>query len=84
LLLCLGLIVLLGGILRVQSTHLAVDENILQSHNDSGAVQIKGLVAADPEPAGGALSLRLEAREIKVGDTWEQVSGSALVYVSAF
>lgn len=84
LLLCLCLIALLGGILRIQAGSLTANENTLQSYNDGGTIQLKGLVAADPEPSGGALALRLEAREIKVGEVWEQVSGTALVYVPSY
>lgn len=84
LLLCLCLIALLGGILRIQAGSLTADKNTLQSYNDSGTVQIKGLVGADPEPAGGALALRLQAREIKVAETWEKTSGTALVYVPSY
>jgi competence protein ComEC len=84
LLLCLCLVVFLGGILRIQYTLPTTDGNSLRSHNDNGIVQIRGLVTTDPQSTGGTLALRLEAREIKVGDTWEQVLGSALVYVSSF
>ncbi len=81
LLLCLCLIALLGGILRIQASLLISDENTLQSYNDRGTVQIKGLVSADPEISNGALILRLEVRELNAGATWQSVSGTALVYV---
>ena len=81
LLLCLCLIALLGGILRIQSTQPIADKDILQSYNNKGIVRIKGLVAADPEPTGAVLSLRLEAREIESEGIWEKTSGAVLVYV---
>jgi len=81
LLLCLCLIALLGGILRIQSTLPAADKDTLQSYNDKGIVTIKGLVAADPETSGTPLTLRLEAREIGSGDIWEKTSEVVLVYV---
>ncbi len=81
LLLCLCLIALLGGILRIQSTQPDADKDTLQSYNDKGTVTIKGLVAADPEPAGASLALRLEAREIEVKGAWKKASGTVLVYV---
>jgi len=81
LLLCLCLVSLLGGILRIQSTLPAADKDTLQSYNDKGTVTIKGLVAADPEASGASLSLLLEAREIESGGIWQQTSGAVLVYV---
>ena len=81
LLLCLCLIALLGGILRIQSSLPAADNDTLQSYNDKGIVRIKGLVTTDPESTGVALSLRLEAREIESEGTWEKASGAVLVYV---
>ena len=81
LLLCLCLIALLGGILRIQSSLPAADNDTLQSYNDKGIVRIKGLVTTDPESTGVALSLQLEAREIESGSTWEKASGAVLVYV---
>ena len=84
LLLCLCLVALLGGILRIQASSLSQEESTLQHYNDGGLIQLKGLVAADPEPSGGALALHLEAKEIKVGEVWEQVSGTALVSVPSY
>ena len=81
LLMCLCLVALLGGILRIQSTLPTADKDTLQSYNDKGIVTIKGLIAADPEPTGAALSLRLEAREIESEGTWGKTSGAVLVYV---
>src|SRR4030042_1813600 len=79
LLLSLCLVVLLGGILRMQASSYSADENTVQAYNDSGAVKLKGMVADDPELKGGALVLRLDAREIKAGEAWEKVSGGILV-----
>ncbi len=84
LLLVICLIALAGGIFRFQTTVPTVDESTLQFHNDKDLVQIRGLVAADPEPAGSAVILRLEAREIKVGEAWSDVSGVVLVYAPQF
>ena len=84
LLLVLCLIALVAGIFRFQTTVPAVDESALQFYNDKDAVQIKGLVAADPEPTDSAVALRLEAREIKVGEVWRDASGVVLVYAPRF
>ena len=84
LLLVLCLVALIGGIFRFETTVSSVDESTLQVHNDKGIVQIKGLVTADPEPTDSAVALRLEAREIKVGEAWEEVTGMVLVYAPQF
>jgi competence protein ComEC len=76
--LCLA--ALLSGFFRFQSTVTYVDESALQFYNDRGIIQIKGLVAADPEPAGSLVALRLEAREIFTGEEWKEVTGTALIY----
>ena len=81
LLLCLCLIALLGGILRVQSSLPGADGDTLQSYNDKGIVRIKGLVTTDPESTGVALTLRLEAREIESEGVREKASGAVLLYV---
>src|SRR4030042_1200730 len=80
LLLSLCLVVLLGGILRMQASSYSADENTIQPYNNSGVVQIRGMVANEPVIKGGLLVLRLNAREIKTGETWEEVSGGILVY----
>ena len=81
LLFTLCLIVLLGGIFRFQSTVTILDESSLQFYNDKGTVQVKGLVATDPELTEHSAALHLEAREINIGEAWRYVSGTVLVYV---
>lgn len=83
-LLVVCLLVLLGGILRFQSTVTVVDEGTLSFYNDAGIVQIRGLIGDDPETTDSAVRLRLEAREIRVGEEWVEVSGAALVYAPRF
>ena len=78
LVLCLAL--LIGGALRHQLTIAAVDEGDIRYYNESGAVWVRGVVAADPEPAGSRVALRLESVEIDIGGDWREVSGAALVY----
>ncbi len=82
LLLCLCLIALLGGILRIQLTLPASDSDTLRYYNDKGVVAIKGLVADDPETSGASLVLQLEAKEIESEGAWQKASGAVLVYAS--
>mgnify|MGYP001065412175 CR=1 FL=1 len=80
----LCLIALLGGALRFQWSVPAVDENYLQFYNDSGTVEITGMVNIDPEPRDAAVQLNLSAREIKVDEERREISGTALIRVDRF
>jgi competence protein ComEC len=80
LLFVLCLTVLLLGILRYDSTVASIDSNDLRFYNDMGAMQVKGVVASDPEPANNRIAFRFDAREIQAGEEWREVSGTALVY----
>jgi len=74
-------VLVFGGILRYQATVAVVDEGDIRWYNEGGTVEIRGLVADDPEPAGGLVALRLEDLEVEVGGEWQGVSGAALAYV---
>ncbi len=77
----LCVVLIFGGILRYQATVAAVDEGDIRWYNEGGTVEIRGLVADDPEPAGQMAALRLEQVEVEFGGEWKRVSGAALAYV---
>jgi len=78
----LCLIVLFSGIGCYQ---WRVSEPTLQSFNDQGiAVEIKGVVARDPEFEGTTSRLSLSAQEIKIDSRWKKVSGKVLIYTRVF
>jgi competence protein ComEC len=81
LLLTLCLVALLGGILRVQASSYSADVSTVQIYNNSCVVQIRGMVANDPQLKGGAQVLHFDVSEIKADEIWEKVSGGILVYV---
>ncbi|MCL0046433.1 DNA internalization-related competence protein ComEC/Rec2, partial [Dehalococcoidales bacterium] len=62
----------------------AIDEGYLQFYNDRGIVKIKGIVARDPEVRDKTTRLHLSAREIKVDKEWQEVSGTALLFVPRY
>jgi competence protein ComEC len=77
----LCLIVLFGGI---GCYHWKVSDATIQSFNDSGKVEIKGEVVGDPELESDTARLSLSAREIKINNDWQEISGKALIYTGAF
>jgi len=80
----LCLIAFFGGTFCFQASLPAVDENHLQFYNDQGIVEIKGLVERDPEIGDKTTHLRLSAREIKLAEGWQEVSGTALLFVPRY
>lgn len=80
----LCLLALFGGVFCFQSSLPADDETSLQFYNDRGVVDIKGVVDADPEVREKATQLRLSATEIKFDEEWQEVSGTALLFVPRY
>ena len=61
-----------------------VDENSLHFHNDRGTVQIRGMVAEDPEVRDRNTHLKLSATAIKLTGEWQAVEGTALLFVPRY
>ena len=78
------LVALFGGASYFQSTLPAVDENCLQFYNDLETVKIKGIVNTDPEVRDRVTHLRLSATKIEVDEEWQEVSGTALLFVPRY
>ena len=80
----LCLIVLSGGIACFQMTSPGMDQHMLQLYGDQDSVEIEGvggLVATDPEPGDKTTALHLKRLQIKAEGDWQEVSGTARVYV---
>ncbi len=77
----LCLIALFGSASYFQSSQPSADENYLQLYNEKGTVEIRGMVDADPEVRDKSTHLRLSAKEIKLDKEWQEVSGTALLFV---
>ncbi len=80
----LCLIALFSGDLYFQSSRPTVDESCLQFYNGQGIVEIKGLVARDPEPGDKTTHLRLSAENITLGGESHNVTGAALLIVPRY
>lgn len=80
----LCLVALFGAAFYFQSSLPGADENHLQFYNDRGTVEIKGLVARDPELGDKTTHLYLSASEIRLAEEWRSVSGTALLFVPRY
>ncbi len=80
----LCLVAFFGGAFWYQSSLPTVDENSLQSYNDKGMIEIKGIVDRDPDIRDKTTHLRLSATEIKLDKEWQEVSGTALLFVPRY
>ena len=80
----LCLVTLLGSAIYFQASRPTVNENSLQFYNDQGIVEVKGIVAQDPDVGDKTTHLHLSAREIKASEEWRQVSGTALLTVPRY
>ena len=80
----LCLIALFSGAVYFQSSLPTVDEGSLQFCNDQETVAIKGMVNRDPEVRDKVTHLRLSATEIKWDKGWQEVSGTALLFVPRY
>ncbi|MFC2060358.1 DNA internalization-related competence protein ComEC/Rec2 [Chloroflexota bacterium] len=83
-LISLCLVAVFGGAFCFQSSLPSNDESHLQFYNDRGAVELKGLINEAPEVRDNATRLRLSVTEIRIGNHWQQVSGTALVFVPRY
>jgi len=80
----LCLIALFGGVTYFQSSLPSADENYLQFYNEKGTVEIRGMVNTDPEIRDKSTQLRLLAKEVKLDKGWQEVSGTALLFVPRY
>ena len=79
----LCLIALFGGAFTFQSSLPTVNENYLQFYNNQ-TVEIKGIVNSDPEIKAKTTHLPLSATEIRLDEKWQEVSGTALLFVPRY
>jgi len=61
-----------------------VNENYLQFYNDRGTIEIRGIINTDPEVRDKATHIRLSTTEIKLDEKWQEISGTALLFVSRY
>ncbi len=79
----LCIIALFTGAFCFQASLPPTDESSLQFYNN-GTVKIRGMVDRDPEVREKTTHLRLSATKIEVDNKWQEISGSALLFVPRY
>jgi len=80
----LCLFALLGGVLCFPSSLPPADEYSLRFYNDTGIVEIQGMVIEEPDIRDTYCLLTFSASEIIVNGEKEQVSGTSLIRVPRY
>jgi competence protein ComEC len=80
----LCLFALLGGVLYFPSSLPPADEHSLRFYNDTGIIEIQGMVAEEPDIRDTYCLLTFSASEIIVNGEKEQVSETALIRVPRY
>ncbi len=80
----LFLLALIGGALRFPSSQPRIDQHSLCYYNDTGTVDIRGMVSEEPYTRGTFCQLTLAAHDIAIDGTRREISGSTLIRVPAY
>jgi len=80
----LSLLALIGGALYSPSDPPQTDPHLLRSYNDTGPVDIRGIVSEEPDTRGTFCQLTLAAHDIAIDGTRREISGSTLIRVPAY
>jgi competence protein ComEC len=80
----LSLITLFAAAAYSHSSLHTVNENALRFYNDRGIAEIKGMVARDPEVGDKSTHLQLQATAIKLDEGWQEIKGTALLFVPRY
>jgi len=78
------LLALIGAALYYPLHLPPADASDISFYHGQDKVTLKGLISSPPETNGKNAQFRFSAAEIKTGETWQKVSGTALVYVPAY
>ncbi len=68
-----------AGLMRVEALPYEPGGHLYSYHGDA-SIEIVGVVADDPEPAGSASRMRLEVERIRSGGEWADESGELLAF----
>ena len=75
----LCLLALAGGAIRFPSSLLPLDKHSLRFYNDTGIVEIQGMVTEEPDTRDKYCLLTLAASEVAVNGEGKDVTGAALL-----
>jgi competence protein ComEC len=77
----LGIFLCAGAAVYSYASLYNVDENNVRFYNDTGAVELKGVISQAPDIRDKTTQLTLAVQEIKLESGWQEVSGKALITV---
>lgn len=80
----LGIFLFVGAAVYAYSSLYSVDENDIRVYNDSGAVEIKGMVSQMPDIRDKSARLTLAIAEIKLENGWQEAKGTVLAVVPRY
>jgi competence protein ComEC len=80
----LGLFTFFSAAAYGYASRQTIDESHLQFYNDGGVVEVRGVVAGDPDIRDKNTRLTLTASEIKLAEGWREVKGETLVFVPRY
>ena len=78
------LFLLCGAAVYAGSGQRQPDENRLSFYNETGTIQVRGMVAKDPEVRDTSTRLKLSAITIKQADSWRKIKGTVLLSVPRY
>jgi competence protein ComEC len=80
----LGIFLLVSGSVYSYNSQNHIVETRVSFYNDTGATEIRGMVALSPDIRDKSTRLLLEVSSIKLDSGWRDVSGKALVFVPRY
>jgi competence protein ComEC len=80
----LGIVLLVAATVYSYSSLYTVDEGRLRFYNDQGAFEVKGRLVSDPDVRDKSTHLTLSVEAIKLDTVWQEVEGTALVFVPRY
>ncbi len=80
----LGIVLFVGAAVYSYSNLYNVDENNIRFHNDTGTMELKGVISQIPDVRDRSTQLTLDVQEIKLEEEWQEVSGKVLVTVPRY
>jgi competence protein ComEC len=80
----LGIFLFIGAAFYAYGSLYTVDESRIQFYNDTGTVEIKGVISQAPDIRDKSAQLTLSAQEIKLENGWREVAGKVLVFVPRY
>ncbi len=80
----LGIVLLVTATNYSNSSLYTVDDSRLRFYNDQGAFEIRGTVTRDPDVRDKSAQLTVSVDAVNLGTTWQEVRGTALVFVPRY